>query len=142
MTTKDHSFRFRHPYRFFPAVPIIAIGVLFLMSNLGVDLGWLRHHNAWALFLFIGAVPPLTLAYERWRRNGGFDAMVAYYLLGATAVALVAVMFLAELDWSVWWPLFIILGGLYSLVGNSRRCYRNGYDCRDDDHHDGATASH
>lgn len=32
MTTKDHSFRFRHPYRFFPAVPIIAIGVLFLMS--------------------------------------------------------------------------------------------------------------
>ena len=30
-------------------------------------------------------------------------------------------MFLFSLDWGVWWPLFVILGGLYTLVPHRRR---------------------
>lgn len=34
-------------------------------------------------------------------------------------------MFLFNLDWGVWWPLFVILGGVYTLVPWRRhRCYR------------------
>jgi membrane protein implicated in regulation of membrane protease activity len=44
--------------------------------------------------------------------------------LVAGAIILVAVMFLLGLDWQVWWPLFVILGGLSTLV---RKPYRSRY---------------
>jgi hypothetical protein len=31
-------------------------------------------------------------------------------------------MFLLELDWGTWWPLFVILGGLFALAPHPRRC--------------------
>ncbi|HEX7348455.1 MAG TPA: hypothetical protein VF264_02235 [Rhodanobacteraceae bacterium] len=108
-------------WRLFPAIPVIALGAFFLAGNLGYEFAFFRLSNWWAWFILLGACAPLTCAWEAYRKRGGFDASVAYYLLAATSVALVAVMFIARLDWSVWWPLFIILGGLYTLVPHRHR---------------------
>ena len=119
-------------WRLFPAVAIIAIGVLFLANNLGYPLAWIDHGSWWAVIILLAAFAPLTRAWEAYHARGRFDAEVAYCLLSAGAVALVACMFLFELDWGVWWPLFVILGGLYTLVPY-RRHRRDGRWYRDQD---------
>ncbi|TAN04137.1 MAG: hypothetical protein EPN36_10020 [Rhodanobacteraceae bacterium] len=121
-------------WRIFPAAAIIAIGLLFLANNLGYDLAWLDRGNWWALLILLAAFAPLTRAWEVYRARGRFDAEAAYCLISAGAVVLVASMFLFNLDWSVWWPLFVILGGLYTLVPYRHRCRdRYGYGGRDND---------
>jgi len=121
-------------WRLFPAVAIIAIGVLFLANNLGYNLAWFDHGNGWAVIILLAAFAPLTRAWEVYQARGRVDGEVAYCLLSAGAVVLVACMFLLNLDWGVWWPLFVILGGLYTLVPHRRRC-------RDDHWHRGQDAS-
>lgn len=125
-TEPSHAPSPAHRWRLFPAVAIIAIGVLFLANNLGYNLAWLDHGNWWALIILVAAFAPLTRAWEVYRARGRIDAEVAYCLLSAGAVVLVACMFLFSLDWGVWWPLFVILGGLYTLVPHRRHC-REGY---------------
>lgn len=119
-------------WRLFPAVAIIAIGALFLTSNLGYPVAWLNHGNGWAVIILLAAFAPLTHAWEVYHARRRIDAEVAYYLLSADAIVLVACMFLFDLDWGIWWPLFVILGGLYALVPHRRRC-RDGYRYRDHD---------
>ena len=100
---------------------VIAVGVVFLLRNLGYDLPFLRYHNWWALFILVGAVGPLTLAAERYRAIGRMDWVVLHSLLSAVAVILVASFFLLDLDWATWWPLFVIYGGFWMLLKGSRR---------------------
>ena len=130
MTTEPANVPPRHlQWRIFPAVAIIAIGVLFLANNLGYNLAFLDHGNWWAVIILLAAFAPLTRAYEVYRARGRVDAEVMYSLLSATGVVLVGVLFLFDLDWSTWWPLFVILGGLFTLVPHRHRCrdrYRYG----------------
>lgn len=111
-----------HAWRIFPAVAIIAVGGLFLLDNLGYGLAFLDRGNWWAVFILVAALAPLSRAHEIWRTRGRFDAAVGHHVLSAAAVVLVAMMFLLQLDWAVWWPLFVILGGLYTLAPRSCRC--------------------
>lgn len=108
-------------WRLFPAVAIIAIGLLFLANNLGYNLAWFDHGNWWAVIILLAAFAPLTHAYERYRVVGRIDAEVMYSVLSASGVALVGVLFLFELDWRTWWPLFVILGGLFTLIPHRHR---------------------
>lgn len=109
-------------YRLVPAVAVIAVGVIFLMNNLGVKIPFLDSSNWWAWLILIAALGPLIRAYELFHARGKVDAEAAHSLLVAGAIILVAVMFLLNLDWQVWWPLFVILGGLFTLV---RKPYRS-----------------
>lgn len=115
-------------WRIVPAGIIIGIGVLFLLNNLGYPLWFFFHGNWWALFILLGAIPPFTRAYEVYRAHGKLDAEGIHSALAGSAVVLVSVMFLAGLDWMTWWPLFVILGGLFMLV---RRPHRRCQDDRD-----------
>lgn len=125
MTTDPSNIPRRHyEWRIFPAAAVIAIGVLFLLGNLGYRFNLLEYGNWWAWFILVAALAPLTRAYEVYRARGRIDGDVVHFLLAATAVTLVAVMFLLNLDWGVWWPLFVILGGLFTLV---RRPYSRRY---------------
>lgn len=112
-------------WRVFPAVAIIAIGVLFLLGNLGYDLAFLRHTNWWAWLILAAALVPLGRAWDRYRASGRLDGEVVHDLLGAVVVATVAAMFLLDLDWGVWWPLFVIIGGLFALVERPQRRHRD-----------------
>lgn len=127
-------------WRLFPALAVIAIGVLFLLGNLGYRLDFLYHGNWWAWFVLLAALAPLSRAYELIRANGRLDAEAARSLVSAAFIVLIAALFLLDLDWGVWWPLFVIVAGCGMLV---RRAYpRCGDDRRwQQDRNDAATHS-
>lgn len=142
MQTQQPEPKRHSDYRLFPAVAVIAVGVIFLISNLGMKIPFLDSSNWWAWLILVGPFGPLTHAYYAYRARGTVDAEVLSSLLAGGAVILVAVMFLLGLDWGVWWPLFVILGGLFMLVrGPYRRRYRyrRGYGPESADDADDAT---
>ena len=144
MQTRSNEPTSRYPYRIFPALVVITIGVIFLVRNLGVEIPFLDSANWWAWFILIAAAVPLARAYEIYRARGRADAEVVHSLLSAAALLLVSAMFLLRLDWRVWWPLFVILGGLFTLVRDpDRRRSRSRYHTPDaaQDTHD-ATFKH
>lgn len=116
MQTQSPEPKQRYEYRIFPALFVIAIGVIFLIRNLGVEIPFLSSTNWWAWLILLGALAPLSRAYSVYRARGHIDADVLYPLLTGIVLVVVAVMFLLGLDWQVWWPLFVILGGLFTLV--------------------------
>ena len=116
-----------YPSRIVPALVVIAIGVFFLLGNFGFDVPFFDGANWWAWFILIGAVGPLLYAMERYRNTGTADAEVLHSLLTAAAIVMVALMFILQLSWAQWWPLFMIYGGLCMLVrGPRRRRWKDG----------------
>uniref|UniRef100_UPI00261566E1 LiaF transmembrane domain-containing protein n=1 Tax=Oleiagrimonas sp. TaxID=2010330 RepID=UPI00261566E1 len=97
-------------------VVVIAIGLYLLLDNLGVHMPFLRYHNWWAAFILIGAIGPIMQAMGRYRASGRFDGMVARHALTALVIVSVALMFLLDLSWNIWWPIFIIYGGCWMLL--------------------------
>ena len=108
------------PRRVVPAVLVIALGVVFLLNNLGVEVPFFEVDNWWAWLILIGALSPLSCAVERYRRVGRVDDKVLHSLLSALAVVMVALMFILQLSWAQWWPLFVIYGGLTMMVRERR----------------------
>ena len=99
----------------------IIVGVIFLARNLGYDIDLPYLHNWWALFILIPAVTRLHDAWSRYRSNGEvLDSVVRRALVSGAACVLVAAMFLLELSWHTWWPLFVIFGGVAYLLQGER----------------------
>jgi hypothetical protein len=96
---------------------LIAVGVLFLLQRVGN----FSFDNWWALFILIPALSAFGSAAEIWRRSGRFTFAVWSAFYGGLFPLLVALMFLFNLDWSDYWPLFIILGGFGVLVSGLPR---------------------
>lgn len=104
-----------------PALAVIAIGVFFLLGNLDIDVPFFHVAHWWAWLILLAAVAPLLRAVGRYRRTGGIDGEVLHSLLTCAVIVLVALMFILELSWTRWWPLFVIYGGLCMLVRGPRR---------------------
>ena len=100
---------------------IIAIGIFFLLYNFNVRLPFMKYHNWWALFILIGAVGPLTQAARYYRTRDGFDANVLHSLTSAAAIITIALFFLFNVRWDLWWPIFVIYGGLWALARRVQR---------------------
>jgi hypothetical protein len=100
---------------------VVAVGVVFLLRNFGIPLPFMQLHNWWALFILLGAVPSLGYAIQRYRAVGKVDGRVLHSLLSAAVVIMVALFFLLDLSWELWWPLFVIYGGLWMLVKDGRK---------------------
>lgn len=97
---------------------VALIGGLFLARNLGVDLFFLDFHNWWAFFILIAAIGPLQLAYRCYRREGVGAAMLNA-LVTTGSIVFIALVFLLDLSFGTWWPVFIIIGGLYMMTNRS-----------------------
>lgn len=95
---------------------VVVIGGLLLAKNLGVDLFFLDFHNWWAFFILLAAIGPLQLAYRCYQREGAGMAMWNA-LVTAGSIIFVALIFLLDLSFGTWWPVFIIIGGLYMITG-------------------------
>ena len=106
--------------RLVPALVVIAAGMVFLLDNLGVDLAVVHLQNWWAWLILVAAISPLSRAWQHYRRTGAVDAMVANSLFAAGAIAMVAMIFILEMSWAQWWPVFVIYGGLSMLTRGSR----------------------
>ena len=104
-----------------PALLVIAFGVFFLLGNLGIHLAFFDQQDWWAWLILLAALGPLSGAVERYRMVGAVDAAVLHALLTAAAIVMVAVMFILQLSWQQWWPVFVIYGGLCMLTRSWRR---------------------
>lgn len=121
MDNQDMRPGYRHWSRLGTGCVVIAVGVIFLLRNLGYELPFMQFHNWWALFILVGALGPLGYAAQRWHELGRVDGPVLHSLLSALVIVLVATFFLLDLSWERWWPLFMIYGGLWMLVKGARR---------------------
>lgn len=120
MTPSDPTNARSSRSRVIPALLVIAIGVFFLLDNLAINLPFFDIENWWAWIILFAAALPLTDAVSRYRSVGTFDREVAHSLLSATAIVMVALMFILELSWHQWWPVFVIYGGLCMLIRGPR----------------------
>lgn len=91
---------------------LILLGFIFLAQQFG-DFSF---HNWWALFILIPAFSAFGSAYGIWRKTGRFNFAVWSTFYGGLFPLLVALIFLFDLEWSVYWPLFIILPGFGMLI--------------------------
>lgn len=121
MAIDDESRHGLRAGRVVPALVVMAIGVVFLARNFGAELPFLNYANWWAWIILLGAAWPLAEAVARYRQVGRVDGEVWHSLLTVLAIAMVALFFILQLAWERWWPLFMILGGLYMLGGRRRR---------------------
>lgn len=98
------------------AFVLIATGVVFLLQNTGaISFG---HWNWWALFILIPAIGSFASAFSMHRAEGKVSSGARGSLIGGFVLLAVAVMFLFDLDWGKWWPIFLIIGGLSALAGS------------------------
>lgn len=98
---------------------IVVIGGLLLARNLGFELFFLDFHNWWAFFILLAALGPLQQAFSFYRKEG-MGAAVANSLVSAGAIIFIALMFLLDLSFGTWWPLFVVIGGLYIMTSRNR----------------------
>lgn len=118
--SQPKSRSYRYGDRVVPGLLVIAVGVLFLLDNFGIDLAFFDFHDWWAWLILVAAISPLSHALQRYRSVGTVDGVVLHSLLSATAIVMVALMFILELSWARWWPIFVIYGGLCMLSRGRR----------------------
>jgi hypothetical protein len=98
---------------------IVVIGGLLLARNLGFELFFLDYHNWWAFFILLAAIGPLRQAVNFYRKEG-LGVAVVNSLVSVGAIVFIALLFLLDLSFWTWWPLFVIIGGLYIMTSRNR----------------------
>jgi len=95
---------------------LIVLGVVFLLER----LGRLNLENWWALFILIPAFGAFAAAWEGYRRTGRLTSAVRSSIFGGLIILTVALMFLLNLRWDLYWPLFVLLPGLSAFFSGLR----------------------
>lgn len=94
-------------------VILIAIGLIFLFTNLGA----FQLNNWWALFILIPAFSNFASAWDNYRQNGRLTKSGRGSITGGLILSLIAFTFIFEWSWGVIWPVFLIIGGIGALLG-------------------------
>ena len=111
---------------YWPGVPIvglavIAVGLVFLSRNFGMDLP--LPDRWWALFILVPAGAALVSAARFYRIDGRPSSrVVGPATVGALMLATALILFF-DLEWSMYWPVMVIIVGLGILArgaGNRR----------------------
>lgn len=101
-------------------VVLIVVGAIFLLQNLNILSGF-PFNNWWALFILIPAVASFYRAWQDVQANGHLGQAGRSSLIGGLVLIFIASVFLLDLNWSVIWPVFIIIAGLSALLGGVLR---------------------
>jgi LiaF transmembrane domain len=94
---------------------LIGIGLFFLLSQ---TFGFFIY-NWWALFILIPAVHNLNEAWQSYGTNGRLRGHARRSLMGGILLTMVALFFLFNLSWNLFWPIVLIMLGVNALI-NSR----------------------
>lgn len=94
-------------------VILIAIGVIFLVTN----LGGFQLNNWWALFILIPAFSNFASAWENYSQNRRLTKSGRGSIVGGLILSLIAFTFIFEWPWAIIWPVFLIIGGVGALIG-------------------------
>lgn len=101
---------------------VIAVGGFFLLKNFGL-VNW--DFNWWAFFLLIPGGIMLLNVWRAYQSNGEhFTRDLRNKLVVGVGILLVAFVLLTGLDWDLYWPLFLILGGMALLLNVLRTSER------------------
>jgi hypothetical protein len=92
----------------FVGLVLVVIGVIFLLQQ----VGGFSLQNWWALFILVPAFGSFSSAWVAYRSAGRVNEGVRAGLGGGMIVLVLALMFLFNLDWSIFWPLMVIVPGL------------------------------
>jgi hypothetical protein len=83
-------------------------------------LGAGRLENWWGFFILLPGLLFLGMGWQAKSGNGRFPVIARFSLGVGLVVTTVAVMFLLNLNWGMWWPMMIIMPGVALwLVGGS-----------------------
>lgn len=93
-------------------VVLILLGAIFLLQRTGT----VSLHNWWAIFILIPTFSAFTSAVRMWQRDEMFHFGVWSTFYGGIFPLAVAMIFLFDLDWGDYWPIFVIIGGFGSLI--------------------------
>lgn len=97
---------------------LILLGGIFLLQNTGFMRGF---DNWWALFILIPAIGSFATAWRIYQEAGRqWTPAATGPLLGGLVLSGLAAMFLFGLNIGLWWPLFLIAGGIAVLLGASQ----------------------
>lgn len=95
-------------------IAFVLFGIIMILQTAGL----VRLNNWWALFILIPALASFGSAWNRARANGGrFTRAVSGPITGGLFISAVAILFLFNLDWGRYWPVFIVLAGVTTLLG-------------------------
>ncbi|MBX3010282.1 MAG: hypothetical protein KF832_02200 [Caldilineaceae bacterium] len=96
-------------------VVLMVLGGVFLLQNMGLIQGFA---NWWALFILIPAVGSFATAWRFYQQAGHqWTPTATGPLLDGLILTGVAAMFLFGLNIGQWWPVFLIAGGVATLLG-------------------------
>lgn len=96
-----------------PGVVLILIGTVFLARNYyGLEL-----NNWWALFILFPAVSSFARAFGSYQGKGRLEREAGRHAFWGFFFVMLSATFLFGLEFSLIWPVFLIIGGLAMLVG-------------------------
>jgi hypothetical protein len=92
---------------------LIVLGVFMLLRNItGWSLG-----NWWALFILIPAIGSLAKAWQLYQSYGTINERVRGPLIGGVVLLFVFAMFFFGFNWTLFWPIILIVIGIGALAG-------------------------
>ena len=94
---------------------LIGLGLYFFFRQLGL----VSFENWWALFILIPVFGAVGSAVQIWNKAGRLTYAGWTTLYGGAFPLAVALIFLFDLDWGLYWPIFVILGGLGVLMSSA-----------------------
>ena len=100
------------PHGWVVGAVLIALGVLFLLQN----AGFFTMINWWALFILIPAFFAFSNAVTSYQASGRLTAAGRGALTSGIFLTLLTAVFLFGINFGVYWPLLLILGGILLLV--------------------------
>lgn len=101
----------------FTGAILIVLGLVFLLQNLtGFALD-----NWWGIFLLVPAGYMLFNTYQDYQTHGTLTMAGRNHFIAFLTIALIAVITLFNLSWSVMWPLFLVIGGVSLLLRMAAR---------------------
>ncbi len=107
-----------HGYNWIGGIVLILLGSIFLLQNAGLIESF---DNWWALFILIPAVGSFAAAWRIYQQSGNqWTSAATGSLISGLVLCSIVAIFLFGLDIGMWWPLFLILGGIAALLGRTR----------------------
>lgn len=109
---------------YWPGVPlvglgVVAVGLIFLGRNLGLDLP--LPDRWWALFILVPAAASLVAAARFYRLDGRPSSRVVGPATIGTLMLAVALILFFNLSWSMYWPVLVIIVGMGIIARGARR---------------------
>ena len=97
---------------------LVAFGALWILHNAGaITVG----HAFWAILVFLAAVVAAAFGVVRWSTGEADEQRAAAgFALAAVLLALVAGVLWFDLNWSTWWPIFVVVPGIGLLLPRRR----------------------